>query len=198
MLIDPEFVSFWSEADMNIRGPILPAILVPMKAMKRRVRSGMVRNFVFGVEDSLVSNIGLVTGITAAGQTSAQIIVTCMVVILVESFSIGVAALLSDNSVQEFETGTSISLLESLLDALVIFISFLISGSFIIIPFMFFEAQNALSISIGIALAALFVLGIVNGRLSRGNVIRKGFTMLLVGGATIALGALVGNFFSRT
>jgi len=62
-----------------------------------------VRNFVFGVEDSLVSTVGLLSGIASAGASTATIFLTGTVLIFVEAFSMAVGSYLSEESVEEYE-----------------------------------------------------------------------------------------------
>ncbi len=61
-----------------------------------------IRNFVFGVEDSLVSTVGLLSGIAVAGIGRSDIVVTGVVLISVEVFSMGVGSFLSERSAEEY------------------------------------------------------------------------------------------------
>jgi VIT1/CCC1 family predicted Fe2+/Mn2+ transporter len=49
-----------------------------------------LRNFIFGVEDSLVSTVGLLSGVAVAGVASRTILLTGVVLIFVEAFSMAV------------------------------------------------------------------------------------------------------------
>ena len=51
------------------------------------VKALYIRNFVFGVEDSLASTVGLLSGIATAGVNASTIVVTGAVLIFVEAFS---------------------------------------------------------------------------------------------------------------
>jgi hypothetical protein len=50
----------------------------------RVARVTYLRNFIFGVEDSLVSTVGLLAGVAAGGVSSAAILTTGLVLIVVE------------------------------------------------------------------------------------------------------------------
>jgi VIT1/CCC1 family predicted Fe2+/Mn2+ transporter len=60
-----------------------------------------VRNVVFGVEDSLVSTVGLLSGIAAESQSHAAILSTGVIYICVEALSMAVGSFLSEESAQE-------------------------------------------------------------------------------------------------
>ena len=55
-----------------------------------------LRNFIFGVEDSLVSTVGLLAGVAAGGVSSAVILTTGLVLIEVEGFSMGLGSFLTE------------------------------------------------------------------------------------------------------
>ena len=55
-------------------------------------KHGYFRNFIFGVEDSLVSTVGLLSGVAIAGVPSRTILLTGVVLILVEAFSMAAGA----------------------------------------------------------------------------------------------------------
>src|SRR3989339_1492098 len=63
--------------------------------------SRRIREVVFGVEDGIVSTVGAVTGIAVAVGDPFTIIVSGIVIVVVESISMGVGAYLSVKSVRE-------------------------------------------------------------------------------------------------
>lgn len=133
-----------------------------MKIDKRKVE--YIRNFIFGVEDSLVSTVGLVSGVAVAGVDTKQVVLTGMVLIFVEAFSMGVGSLLSENSADEYESKSEVALSNSLGYALVMFISYLLSGFFVVFPYMFLPASRALWLSIAVSVVGLFYLDFGVGR----------------------------------
>lgn len=158
----------------------------------RLLTSNHVRSFVLGVEDSLVSTVGLVSGIAAAGSTRATIILSGVILIFVEAFSMAMGELLADTTVQEFEAHQNVPLWKARISALVMLVSYLCSGFLVLSPYIFISGGIAFYISIGTSLLALFVLGIATAELSRTRSLRKGFTMVLVGGAAILIGMVAG------
>lgn len=158
----------------------------------------LVRSFVFGVEDSLVSTVGLISGVAVGGLSRSNLLLTGMVLIFVEAFSMGVGDLLSDNSAKEYGRSGEVSLSRSFLGALVMFGSYLLSGFLVLVPYLFLEGNaEAMMVSIAVSALALFGLGVASARMSRTSVLRKGLTMMLVGGSAIAIGMLVASLVGR-
>lgn len=157
-----------------------------------KLSSGFVRNFVFGVEDSLVSTVGLVSGIAFAGVPRSVIVITGIILILVEAFSMGVGSLFSENSAEEFEAQHDVPLQKSLGGSLVMFVSYFLSGMFVILPYVFLPSKNALILSVMLALVSLFVLGSVSAKYSNSSVMNRGIQMVLIGGVAILIGAVAG------
>ncbi|MFA6095381.1 MAG: VIT1/CCC1 transporter family protein [Candidatus Paceibacterota bacterium] len=158
----------------------------------RFITSDHIRNFVFGVEDSLVSTVGLISGIAIVDTSRPAILLTGAVLIFVEAFSMSVGSLLSDNSVKEFEEKAVVPLRVSAVSAVIMFFSYFLSGFVIIAPYVFLEKGQALPLSIGLSLISLFALGIVSGRMSAINPAKRGLIMAVVGGLAIFVGMAVG------
>lgn len=59
-------------------------------------------------------------------------------------------------------------------------------------PYFFWGISFALPLSLAVTVLALFTLGLVKGRIVRMTLVRSGFEVLLVGGASALLGYLVG------
>jgi VIT1/CCC1 family predicted Fe2+/Mn2+ transporter len=119
-----------------------------------------------------------------------------MVLIFVEAFSMGVGSLLSENSAEEYERKKVVPFSASLGYAAVMFISYLISGFVILVPYLFASGTPALVSAIAIAVAGLFALGAWSGRMARVGLLKRGSIMAIIGGLTIILGILVGRVVS--
>ena len=65
--------------------------------------SQRIREVVFGVEDGIVSTVGALTGIAIAINDQSIVIISGLVIIAVESISMGVGSYLSGKSVKETE-----------------------------------------------------------------------------------------------
>lgn len=151
------------------------------------------RNFIFGVEDSLVSTVGLLSGIAIAGVEHYTIFLTGVVLIFVEAFSMGAGSFLSETSAEEYTAGQNVSQKDSVLAGAVMFCSYFVAGFIPLFPYLVVTGTNALIISIVLSIAALFILGAASGAFARARVLRSAFRMAIVGGGAIGVGILVGS-----
>ena len=152
-----------------------------------------MRNFFFGVEDSLVSTVGFVSGIAAAGVQTSMLVLTGVVLIFVEAFSMAVGSFLSDTSVREFASRHTVSEIPSIRGGVVMFLSYFGSGVIVLVPYLLMDSGRAFVWSVGLSLCALFLLGLLGGRMAGLPPFRRGMRMVISGGAAIAIGVLVGK-----
>lgn len=156
-------------------------------------RSKYVRNFTFGVEDSLVSTVGLLSGVAAAGMSAANILISGTVLIFVEAFSMGVGSLLSEQSADEYESKKAVSYSKNGKAAVLMFFSYFVSGFIPLAPYIFMPVSVAFSTSIILSLIALFILGAGSGKIFGTGAVRGGLRMFVIGGMAIGLGVIVGQ-----
>jgi len=157
-------------------------------------KEGFLRNFIFGVEDSLVSTVGFVSGIAAASVERKTLLLSGVVLVFVEAFSMGVGSALSEESVQEARTRRSARWGASVAGGLVMFISYLLTGALVLLPYVVGDVSRALPQSIAVSLVLLFMLGVISARVSRLPVLRRAIRMMVVGGTAIVLGIVVGRY----
>ncbi len=153
----------------------------------------IIRNFTFGVEDSLVSTVGLLAGIALAGVESKTIVITGLVLIFVEAFSMGIGSLLSEQSVEEYEANREVSLSKPAVAAVVMLVSYVLSGLIPLAPYVFSTHITAVYWSIGLTLLALLLLGAFNAHLFRVRLWRDSLLTLAMGGLAILVGIVVGQ-----
>ncbi|HXV27020.1 MAG TPA: VIT1/CCC1 transporter family protein [Candidatus Paceibacterota bacterium] len=150
-----------------------------------------MRNLVFGVEDGLVSTVGFISGIAASDIASPTLLLTGIVLIFSEAFSMAVGSFLSESSVQEYRTRRRSSVIPLVAGGTVMFLAYLGAGALVLAPYFFAFPSHAFPWSVGFSLAALFALGVVSARLSRVRPLQRGIRMLVVGGLAIGLGIFV-------
>jgi VIT1/CCC1 family predicted Fe2+/Mn2+ transporter len=155
-----------------------------------------VRNFIFGVEDSLVSTVGLLSGIAAADASRGTIVLTGVVLIFVEAFSMGVGSYLSENSTTNFEDLTT-NRRTPIIGGVIMLFSYLVAGLVPLLPYIIIHQQSAFWWSIGCSLAGLLVLGIISGRMFGARGASKGLRMFLLGGLAIAIGVAAGKIVAN-
>ncbi len=154
-----------------------------------------VRNFIFGAEDSLVSTVGLLVGITSAGITQSEIIISGIVLICVEAFSMSVGSFLSERTTEESFANYDHRKSNSLWAAVIMFASYLVCGLIPLLPYLIIPLHQAFWWSIVLSLLALLILGIISAKILKTKILKSGLRMMLVGGLAIALGVMVGMLF---
>lgn len=150
------------------------------------------RNFIFGVEDSLVSTVGLLSGVAIANVNKETILLTGVVLIFVEAFSMAAGSFLSEKSAQEYAQAATAQDGKSIVSGLVMFFSYFVSGFVPLSAYLIWPVETALPYSITGSIAALAVLGMASGRLSRSSMFKSALRMSLVGGIAIAVGITAG------
>lgn len=163
-----------------------------MKKVTRFEQNVYVRNFIFGVEDSLVSTVGLVSGVAITLESKSIVILTGFVLIAVEAFSMGVGSFLTEQAVSEKNNSKKKNSIE-ITGSIIMFASYLIAGLIPLSPYMLFGHTEAFLLSNLFSTLALFLLGLFSGRLLNINPLKNGFKMMFLGGLVIALGMVVGK-----
>lgn len=156
-----------------------------------------LRNLIFGVEDSLVSTVGLLSGVAAAGVSKSTIFLTGVVLIFVEAFSMGVGSFISEHAVEEYTKKEEADHSHTLIGGIIMFISYFVAGFIPLFPYLIAEIRTAFIVSIALSLLALFLLGALSGKSFGIRVWKRGVQMLVLGGIAIGLGVVVGVAVNR-
>lgn len=162
------------------------------KKSKRDGSGVLIRNFVFGVEDSLVSTVGLLSGVAAAGVGKQTVFLTGAILIFVEALSMAVGSFLSEESTEEHDR-LRLPKLVSIGGSLIMFFSYYITGFIPLLPYLLFEKEQAFSISILLSLVSLGALGLFSAYFGRKRYAKRVAEMVFLGGITIVAGIFVGN-----
>jgi VIT1/CCC1 family predicted Fe2+/Mn2+ transporter len=154
-----------------------------------------MRNFIFGVEDSLVSTVGLLSGIAVGGVDRPTILLTGIILIFVEAFSMGVGSFLSEYPTEEFARAKKI-FNNSVNGALVMFVSYILAGLIPILPYVLIQGGLAVKVSVLVSLAALGLLGWISARMLKINVFKNSLRMFIIGGAAVLVGIVIARIIS--
>lgn len=154
-----------------------------------------IRNFIFGAEDSLVSTVGLLAGIVSAGMAQKEIILSGIVLICVEAFSMSVGSFLSERTTEESFSNYKQQESNSLLAAVIMFVSYLFCGLIPLFPYFITTVDQAFWWSIMASLLALFVLGFISAKILKTKILKSSLRMMIIGGLAIGLGVIVGMIF---
>lgn len=157
--------------------------------------SHYLRNFIFGVEDSLVSTVGLLAGVAAAAISQSSIITTGLILIVVEGFSMGVGSFLTEETTEEMEGGKP-ETWGAIRGAVVMLISYCLAGMIPLAPYAFFTGNLAVATSIILSLLGLLILGYGTSKFyHRPHPARHAVKMFFLGGSAVLVGILVGKLF---
>ena len=167
----------------------------------RRASASYLRSFIFCVEDSLVSTVGLLSGVAIAAVPPKTILLTGIVLVFVEAFSMAVGEFLAEESSEEYLAGPaprpgSGQARQPLIAGSIMFTSYLVSGFVPLAPYVVLPVASAFWVSIALSLAALFALGLIGARLAGTNLLKSGFRMLAIGGIAIVVGVVAGEFIA--
>jgi len=161
-----------------------------------------LREIIFGLEDSLVTSLGTVTGVAAATHSAGMVIISGVVVVCVSTLSMSAGSYLSSKSAASLRlrTGDEKRLTDiSLKAALVMGVSYLLGGFVPIIPYVFdYIITKPLAISLFtlismiITATTLFGIGYWSGSCTKRNPLHSGIEMLLVSLGAAFVGSLAG------
>ncbi|MEX1052065.1 MAG: VIT1/CCC1 transporter family protein [Patescibacteria group bacterium] len=155
-------------------------------------RKGFLRNSIFGAEDSLVSTVGLLSGVSFAGLSSREIIVSGVILILVEALSMGAGTYIADDSTNQLETVKS-ERENQLYNAVVMFFSYVLIGLIPLAPYLFSaDTRTAFFYSLGATLFALFCLGLFRGFYVGQSLWKSAVKITIIGSVTAGIGVMVG------
>ncbi len=158
-------------------------------------RDTYLRNFIFGVEDSLVSTVGLLAGVAAAEISAQAILTTGLVLIVVEGFSMGIGSFLTEETTEEM-AGETPRTLEAIKGASSMLVSYCLAGLLPLSPYVFLRGQTAVVVSVGLSLLGLLGLGYGTSiYFGRPRPYMRAIKMMLLGGFAVAVGMLVGKLF---
>jgi VIT1/CCC1 family predicted Fe2+/Mn2+ transporter len=161
----------------------------------KETKAVFLRNVIFGVEDSLVSTVGLLSGIALDATPRSIVLLTGFVYIFVEGFSMAIGSFLSEESTQDYLARKRQGPAGSILGAVAMLVSFIIAGFIPLIPYLVFGEARAILISVVVSILVLFGLGVVSGKVSKTGLWSRGLRMAILGGLAIIIGVVVSHFF---
>lgn len=167
------------------------------KKNSNELKAFYVRNIVFGIEDSLVSTVGFLSGVNISTTDRNILIITGIILIFVEAFSMGVGSFLSEDASYAVFKKKFLTLPRIIGGGFLMFISYFLTGFIPLSPYLFLEGQSAFTFSVLVSLLTLLFLGFSNAHISHKRYISQGLKMMLIGGFAILLGMIVGFYLQK-
>lgn len=174
---------------------------------KKTIRHEIVesmREIIFGLEDSLVSTLGAVTGIAVGAGSTYIVILSGLVLIAAEGMSMSAGSYLSSKTAEAAEEvlhGKENGEEEVRpVRAAIVMGFFYFTGGFIpLAPYFFLDVSTAIFPSVGLTAVSLFLLGMWTARYTKRSAWKSGTEMAGVSLAAALVGYLIGravaNFF---
>lgn len=151
-----------------------------------RILPDYFRNAIFGVEDSLVSTVGVLFGVASSVADRQIVLLMALVVISVEALSMGVGSYLSEKSAHQMLRGRDrVHRDKPGMDGLIMFLSYSLAGFIPTVPYLLAPVGSARYFSVAVSILALFTLGYASNQKLRGA-----WEMVILGGAAIGVGFL--------
>ena len=159
----------------------------------KRIAPDYIHSIFFGIEDSLVSTTGALAGIAIGAGSKSVILMTALVIIAVESTSMGASEFLSEETEEEIEEEKMPA--SPKVSGLLVFAAYVIAGLIPLLPYLLLPHITAIPFSIAFALIGMIVLGIVKGKVTKKSTLRSAGEVLIIGGIATAIGVVVGLIF---
>lgn len=170
------------------------------------LKGSSVREIIFGLEDGMVSTMGVITGIAGGTQDSFTIILAGLVIVSVESLSMAAGTYLSNKTEEEYmANATKIPLHKRLhlrsiegvkTDALFMGIAYIIGGLFPLIPYFFMSVSRGIPFSIVMTVLGLVVVGFGKAKLTNTKPLKSALEMVIVSISAAGVGFVIGKVFS--
>lgn len=164
-----------------------------MKKIKSFLHEDYLRSLMFGLQDGIVSTTGVVVGISIGISNKEIIVLAALVAVMVEASSMAAGQYSSEKAVHQMDkTGRHTDNLY--IGALIMFIAYLIGGSFSIIPTLIFDQPLARTLAVISAFVGLFIIGYIKGHLVEHKPFRSAIELFIIGSIATIVGVVVGYF----
>ena len=160
----------------------------------RTLNREYLRSVLFGIENSLISTVGLIAGLSVGVDNNKVVVLGASVAIVIEAVAMGVGEYLSDDAVQALDK-IKRHPDNALLSGFYMMLSGSLAGLIPLSPVLVFDYPSSLFASIVAALAALFFLGYIKGKVLRTSPFKGGAKILIVGGLATGVGVVAGLIF---
>lgn len=160
----------------------------------KKLQREYLQSAMFGFNDALVSTTGVIVGVSTGTSNKQVVVLAGVVTILVEALSMGSGQYLSSKSAHQLDKSDAVKI--PVTSGLIMFVAYFLAGLVPLLPIILLPIEYSRNVAIAAALAGLFVLGYLKGRLVHVPPIRSAFEILLIGGLATAIGIIAGKIFA--
>ena len=166
-----------------------------------------VREIIFGLEDGIVSTLGVLVGIATGTNNKSLVILSGLVVIFVESLSMAAGTYLSNKSQQEIHLAEDKKFpLKSLFhrhkpglpvkESAFMGVTYILGGLVALTSFLILPVGIGVISAVLTSFVFLFTIGFVKGNLAQISSVKSGLEMVLVSASASFIGYIVGKLAS--
>lgn len=165
------------------------------------------RDVIFGLEDGIVSTLGVIVGIAAGTNNRFIVILSGLVVICVEALSMAAGTYLSEKSeldIEEAQKKHSLwhrlrhrHLKVPFIDSIYMGLSYIIGGAVPLTAFFFISPTTAIIPALIVSTITLFAIGMAKAKAAKANLLAGGLEMSLISLGAAVLGFVVGKAVPR-
>jgi predicted membrane protein (TIGR00267 family) len=174
---------------------------------KIKTNSGQfLRDIVFGFNDAILTNLGIVAGFSLSLVDNRLIVIACLVDVFISAFAMSFGTYMSRTSEQDFlktqlsektHADASEAMGHPITASVVMWITYVIAGFVPVAPFLFgLESHLALKIALVAGISTFFLLGAAKGYLTQTKILKSAIQFLLFGVVSAGIGLLVGRLAS--
>lgn len=163
--------------------------------MSKRSSDSIIRNLVFGIQDSFGSTVGFLSGVAVSGISRETLLFTGILLIFVEAFSMALGSLISEHVVLEAQQKRRLKLFKSLKGPATMFIAYVLSGFVPLTPYILFWGPYSLPISIAVSLITLAFTSYISAKMYKISPLHHIKETLLISVIAIGVGVIVGKLF---
>ncbi len=154
---------------------------------------------IFGLEDGLVSTLGVVTGVVSGTEDRKVVVLSGFILILVEALSMAAGTFLSNQAERDQEKlkHKRDNHISPIFGAAVMGVAYMMAGAVPLAPYLFFPLSIGLYYSVGLTVITLFAAGWFKGVATKTPPLRCATQMVVVSLSAALLGYLVGVWGSQ-
>lgn len=172
-----------------------------LKLNRKEIVNNM-REIVFGLEDSLVSTLGAITGIAAGAEQTYIVILAGLTLIAVEASSMAAGSYLSSKSYAEAQASQNGKdkcrhvFVHPIQAAVVMGFFYFVGGFVPLAPYFFLPVKDSYLPSIAMTVVVLYLVGVWSAKYTKRSKVKSGLEMAGISLAAAMIGYLIGRLVS--
>ncbi len=172
--------------------------LIKVKPRSVHARASLLRDFVLGASDGIVTTFAIIAGVVGASMSSRVVIILGFAKLFADAISMFAGVYLGAKTEIEFQKKEKDDHKDvyPFVQGFITFVSFIIVGFLPLLPFVF-GMSNSFFVSMVLVAVVLFTVGSVRAKSVGKKAVTGGIEMLLVGGAASVAAYMVGFLLNK-